>query len=299
MKKLKLGTSTLELSRIGLGTWAIGGGGWKFGWGSQDDKQSIAAINRAIELGVNWIDTAPLYGLGHAEEVIGRAIKPMKDKPLIATKFGIVWNDKRSMKHCLDKASIKTELEQSLKRLKIEAVGLYQMHWPMPVECLEEAWLCAVELVKEGKVRSLGVCNFGTSQLERIKNIYKPVSNQLPYSIMNRPIDKEIAPYCVKENIAVLAYGVLEKGLLTGEFTKERIEKLPMDDHRKRDSAFIEPKLSKNLALASELKSEALKAGVSPAKLAIEKVLKNSSVCAAIVGARSPKQIENNLGMLT
>lgn len=295
MEKSKLGTTSLELSRIGLGTWAMGGGGWKFGWGPQDDKLSQAAIARAVELGINWIDTAPLYGLGHAEEVIGRALRHLSEKPLIATKFGILWDAKRSMSHCLKKQSVKSELEASLRRLKVEAVDLYQMHWPVPEEDIEEAWAAAGDLVKEGKARFIGVSNVSVAQLEKLKNIHKPASAQLPYSLVNRGIEKEILPYCAKENIGVIVYGVLEKGLLTGEFSKERIEKLPMDDHRKRDPAFLEPELSKNLEAAGNLKAEALKTGLNPAELAITEVLKNPSVCAAIIGARSPEQVEENV----
>jgi aryl-alcohol dehydrogenase-like predicted oxidoreductase len=295
MEKRKLGETTLELSRIGLGTWAIGGGGWKFGWGPQDDRQSLATIERAMELGINWIDTAPLYGLGHAEETVGRAIRNLREKPFIATKFGILWDGKRSMNHSLKKQSVKRELEASLKRLKVEAVDLYQMHWPVPEEDIEEAWDGARELVKEGKARFIGVSNASVAQLEKLKSICKPASAQLPYSIINRGIEKEIMPYCRKENIGILVYGVLEKGLLTGEFSKEKIDKLPMDDHRKRDPAFLEPELSVNLEAAGNLKAEALKTGLNPAELAIAGVLMNESVSAAIVGARSPEQVEENV----
>jgi len=295
MEKRKLGATNLELSVIGLGTWAMGGGGWKFGWGPQDDKQSIAAIRRAVELGVNWIDTAPLYGLGHAEEIVGKALKALREKPYIATKFGITWDEKRRMSHCLKNESIRRELEGSLRRLKVAAVDLYQLHWPFPEEDLEEAWVCAAELVKEGKTRYIGVSNFGVGHIERIRNICKPVSVQSPYSAVNRGIEKEIIPYCEKEGIAVLVYGSLEKGLLSGSFSRQRIQALPMDDHRKRDPAFNEPELSKNLEAVAELEKEAKKYGKTPAQAAISKVLENRSVCSVIVGARTAGQVEENI----
>jgi len=294
VKKRKLGTTELELSLIGLGTWALGGGGWKFGWGPQDDNASIAAIRRALELGINWIDTAPLYGLGHAEEVIGRAVRGLREKPLLATKFGITWDAKRRMSHCLKKESVKREIEASLRRLKTGTIDLYQLHWPSPEEDIEEAWSCAAELVREGKARYVGVSNCGVCQVEKLKCIHPPASSQLPYSVINRGIEKELLPYCGKEGIGVIVYGVLEKGLLSGAFSKERIEALPMDDHRKRDPAFREPELSRNLKAAHELRQEAALAGKTPAQLAIMRVLENSAVCSAIVGARTIEQITEN-----
>jgi len=298
MEKRKLGSTGIELSVIGLGTWAIGGGGWKFGWGPQDDKESVATIRRAVELGVNWIDTAPLYGLGHAEEVIGKALPGLKEKPLVATKFGIMWDKKRKMSHCLKKEGIRQELEASLKRLKTEAIGLYQLHWPVPEEDIEEAWQCACGFVKEGKVRFIGVSNCTVPQIEKIKGIHKPASVQMPFSISNRSIEKELIPYCEKEKIGVLVYGVLEKGLLTGSFSKERVSSLPMDDHRKRAAEFCGKEFSKNMAAACELQAEADKSGKTPAQLAILKVLENKSICSAIVGARTPAQVEENIKAL-
>ena len=294
MEKRKLGATGIELSVIGLGTWAIGGGGWKFGWGPQDDKASFAAIRRAVELGINWIDTAPLYGLGHAEEVVGKAIKGLREKPLIATKFGIIWDAKRRMAHCLKKESVRREIEGSLKRLRVEAVDLYQIHWPLPEEDVEEAWECASELVKEGKARYIGVSNFNICQIEKLKRTCRPVSLQAPYSVVNRSIEKELIPYCEKENIGVLAYGVLGKGILCGKLSAERIRSFPMDDHRKRDPAFNGPELSRNLMAARELEIEAQKAGLTPGQLAILKILKNKSVCSAIIGARTAAQVEEN-----
>ena len=298
MEKRKLGQTGLELSVMGLGTWAMGGGGWKFGWGPQEDKQSAAVVLRAVELGINWIDTAPLYGLGHAEEIIGKTLKGLREKPLVATKFGITWDEKRRMSHCLKKDSVRRELEGSLRRLKVEAVDLYQLHWPSPEEDIEEAWDCASELVKEGKARYIGVSNFGVTQMERIKGIQKPASVQSPYSIVRRGIEKEIIPYCQNEGIGIVVYGILEKGLLTGAFSKERINNLPMDDHRKRDSAFNGPELTNNLKTASELELEAITASRTPAQLAISKVIANSSICSVIVGARTKEQVEENIKYL-
>ena len=294
MEKRKLGSTEVELSSIGLGTWALGGGGWKFGWGPQDDKESVAVIGRAVELGVNWIDTSPLYGLGHAEKIIGRALREMNEKPFVATKFGIVWDEKRRMAHRLQKQSVRTELEASLRRLRLETVDLYQMHWPIPDEGIEEAWESAAELLREGKARYIGVCNFSVDQLARIQAIHKPASVQLPYSVINRMIENETLPFCTKEGIGALAYAVLEKGLLAGKFTKETIDSLPIDDHRRRDPAFKEPKLSMILKMASELKSDSSQQGRTAAQIAIAKVLDNRAVCSAIIGARTLSQIDEN-----
>ena len=295
MEKRTLGSTGVELSVIGLGTWALGGGGWKFGWGPQDDKGSIAVIRRALELGVNWIDTAPLYGLGHAEKIVGRALEGVKDKPFIATKFGITWDAKRKMSHCLKRESIGREIEASLKRLKLDVIDLYQLHWPFPEEDVEEAWACAAGLVKEGKARFVGVCNCGAAQMEKLKGVCRPASSQSPYSALTRAVEREILPYCEKEGIGALAYGVLEKGLLCGGFSRQRIEALPMDDHRKRDPAFCGLELEKNLQAVRELATQALGAGMTPAQLAISRVLANRAVCSAIIGARSVKQLEENV----
>lgn len=295
MIKKMLGNTGLMLSQIGLGTWAIGGGGWRYAWGPQDDKDSIATIRRALELGINWIDTAPIYGFGHSEEIVGKAIKEVSAKPFIATKCGLLWDDKRRIIHCLKKDSIKKEVEASIRRLKVEVIDLYQIHWPIPDEEIEEAWAVMQDLIKEGKIRYAGVSNFGVGHIKKIKSLGLPISIQVPYSLIKNDIEKEIISFCKESNISILVYGTLAKGLLTGKFTKQNIQNLPMDDHRKRDTEFIEPQLSKNLELVEDVKEKARRENKTPPQYAISWVLNNQDIYSAIVGARTPKQIEENL----
>ncbi|MDH5174250.1 MAG: aldo/keto reductase [Elusimicrobiota bacterium] len=292
MKTRKLGWTDLNLSTIGLGTWAIGGGNWKFSWGPQDDRESISAIRRALELGINWIDTAAVYGLGHSEEIVGKAIKGLREKPVIATKCERVWNKNGNIFGRLKKKSIRLEIEASLKRLKIEIIDLYQIHWPEPDEDIEEAWTTLGDLIKEGKIRYGGVSNFNLQQLKRVQPIHPVASFQPPYSMLERGVEKKILPYCSANNIGVVAYSPMQKGLLTGKFTRERVENLPEDDHRRRDPRFQGRELSANLKLAKELSSIAEKSGRTVAQLAIAWVLRRREVTAAIVGARRPSQIE-------
>jgi len=265
MNTRKLGWTDLNLSTVGLGTWAIGGGGWKFSWGPQDDRESISAIQRALELGINWIDTAAVYGLGHSEEVVGKAIRGLRDKPIIATKCERVWDKDGNIFGRLKKESIRSEVEASLKRLKIEIIDLYQIHWPEPDGDIEEAWTTLGDLIKEGKIRYAGVSNFN------------------------------IEEYCSENNIGVIVYSPMQKGLLTGKFTRERVQNLPEDDHRRRDPRFQEPELSANLKLVEDLRSIAEKSGRTVAQLAIAWVLRRPGVTAAIVGARRPSQIEETV----
>ena len=295
MQTRKLGWTDLNLSTIGLGTWAIGGGGWKFSWGPQDDKESISAIRRALELGINWIDTAAVYGLGHSEEIVGKAIKGLRDKPIIATKCERVWDRDGNIFGRLKKESIRSEVEASLKRLKIEIIDLYQIHWPEPDEDIEEAWTTLGDLIKEGKIRYAGVSNFNLEQLKRVQPIHPLASLQPPYSMLERGIEKKILEYCSANNIGVIAYSPMQKGLLTGKFTRERAHKLPEDDHRRRDPRFHEPELSANLRLVEDLRSIAEKSGRTVAQLAIAWVLRRPEVTAAIVGARRPSQIEETV----
>jgi len=295
MKIRKLGWTDLNLSTIGLGTWAIGGGKWKFSWGPQDDRESISAIQRALELGINWIDTAAVYGLGHSEEIVARAIRGLKAKPVIATKCERVWDKNGNIFGRLKKESIRAEVEASLKRLKIEVIDLYQIHWPEPDEDIEEAWDTMAGLIKEGKIRYAGVSNFNLRQLKRAQAIHPVASFQPPYSMLERNIEKELLKYCSVNNIGVITYSPMQKGLLTGKFTRERVQNLPEDDHRRRDPRFQEPELSANLKLVKELRPIAEKNGRTVAQLAIAWVLRRPEVTAAIVGARRPAQIEETV----
>ncbi|MDI3530611.1 MAG: hypothetical protein PWP60_460 [Candidatus Atribacteria bacterium] len=293
MLRRKLGCSDLEFSVIGLGSFAIGGSGWKFSWGPQDDRDSIDAIRRAVDLGINWIDTAPVYGLGHAEEVVGQAIKGLSQKPYIATKCGRVWDEKGEISYRLKRESIRKEAEDSLKRLQVDVIDLYQIHWPNPEEDIEEAWEEIAKLVKEGKVRYAGVCNFNVAQMERIRKIHPITSLQPPYSMLRREIEGEILPYCARNNIGVIVYSPLQKGLLTGAISRERIAALPPDDHRHRDPEFQEPRLSINLAVTEKLKEIGEKYDATPAQVAIAWILRRPEITAAIVGLRRPSQVED------
>ncbi|MFQ5814623.1 MAG: aldo/keto reductase, partial [Anaerolineae bacterium] len=286
MQTRKLGWTSLNLSTIGLGTWAIGGGGWKYSWGPQDDRESISTIWRALEKGINWVDTAPVYGLGHSEEVVGKAIKELRDKPIVATKCSRVWDKDGSISGCLKKESIRSEVEASLRRLKIDVIDLYQIHWPDPDEDIEEAWGTMADLIKEGKVHYAGVSNFSVEQLKRIQPIRPVASLQPPYSMLERGIEEELLHYCSANNIGVIVYSPMQKGLLTGTFTGERMQNLPKDDHRREDPHFQEPELTANLKLVEGLRSIAKKSGRTLAQLAIAWVLRRSEVTAAIVGAR-------------
>jgi aryl-alcohol dehydrogenase-like predicted oxidoreductase len=291
----KLGWTDLNLSTIGLGTWAIGGGKWKFSWGPQDDRESISTIRRALELGINWIDTAAVYGLGHSEEIVGKAIRGLRDRPIIATKCERVWDKDGNIFGRLKKESIRSEVEASLKRLKIEVIDLYQIHWPEPDKDIEEAWTTLGNLIKEGKIRYAGVSNFNIEQLKRVQPIHPVASLQPPYSMLERGIEDKILQYCSENNIGVIVYSPMQKGLLTGKFTRERVRNLPEDDHRRRDPRFQEPELSANLRLVEDLRSIAGKRGITLAQLAIAWVLRRPEVTAAIVGARRTSQIEETV----
>lgn len=296
MKTRRLGWTGVELTTIGLGTWAMGGGGWAFAWGPQDDRESIKAIHRSLDLGVNWIDTAPAYGLGHAEEVLGRVLKHIGEKPFVATKCGRSWDQNRQLFGSLKKEVIRREIEASLRRLHIEAIDLCQVHWPQPEADLEEAWSAIADAVQEGKVRYAGVSNYSVPQLKRIQPIHPVASVQPPYSMLARAAEEELLAYCAAQNIGVVAYSPMQKGLLTGKFSRERVQQLAEDDHRRRDPQFQEPQLSANLELVEGLQRLAERHGKSAAELAIAWVLRRPEVTAAIVGARKPSQIEETAG---
>jgi len=292
MQKRRLGWTDLEFTVIGFGSWAMGGGGWKFSWGPQDDQESIEAIKRAVDLGVNWIDTAAIYGLGHSEEVVGKALKEISPRPFIATKCGLVWDEAKNISNRLKRESVRREAEASLRRLGVDVIDLYQIHWPYPDEDIEEGWAEMSRLVEEGKVRYIGVSNFNVSQMERIKKIHPIASLQPPYSMLKRGIEAEILPYCAENNIGVIVYSPMQKGLLTGAVTRERVAQFAPDDHRRNDPQFQEPELSINLELVEKLREIAARYGKTPAQLAVAWVLRRPEVTSAIVGIRRPSQIE-------
>ncbi|GHO74197.1 aldo/keto reductase [Ktedonobacter sp. SOSP1-85] len=290
------GKTGMEITPIGLGAWAIGGGNWQFGWGSQDDNESIATIHRAIDLGVNWIDTAAVYGLGHAEEIVGKALQGRGEKPYIFTKCERTWNERREIVPSLKAASIQREVEDSLRRLDVDVIDLYQIHWPQPEEDIEEGWSTLVKLKEQGKVRAIGVSNFNVEQMERCKK-YGPVETlQPPYSLLNRDAERDLLPYCEREDIGVIAYSPMRSGLLSGRMTKERVAQMPDDDWRKNDPDFQSPRLERNLELAKMLTEDiGFPHNVGAGVVAIAWVLSNPAVTGAIVGARHPNQIEDLL----
>jgi len=286
----KLGYTDLELTTVGLGTWAIGGP-WQFGWGPQDDGEAIGAILTALEKEINWIDTAPIYGCGHSEELIGKALRQVKRKPYIATKCGLLWNEKREKISCLKPKSIRDECHASLKRLGVEVIDLYQMHWPEPEEEIERAWEEMAKLVDKEKVRYIGVSNFNIEQIECIRKIAPVASVQPAYNMLHREVEDGLLSYCAENNIGVVAYSPMCRGLLTGKFSSERLAALPLDDHRRTKPDFQEPKVTATLQLVDRLKPIARRNGITLAQLAISWVLRRSEVTAAIVGARRPEQI--------
>jgi aryl-alcohol dehydrogenase-like predicted oxidoreductase len=278
------------LTPIGFGAWAVGGGNWAMSWGPQDDNDSIAAIHKAIDLGVNWIDTAAIYGLGHSEEVVGKAVKGSHVKPFIFTKSGMVWNEKREIKRTL--LEIRHEVEDSLRRLQVERIDLYQIHWPVEDKDIEEGWSTMAALKREGKVRHIGVSNFSVAQMERCRGIAPITSLQPPYSMVNRAAEAEILPYCLDHRIGVINYAPMHSGLLTGAMSKERFANLPPDDFRRNAKNYQEPLFSRNLAVADFLGQIGARHGVSAGVIAIAWTLANPAITAAIVGGRSPEQVE-------
>ena len=293
MQTKQLGNSDLRITPVGYGAWAIGGSGWQFAWGSQDDDDSISAIHRALELGVNWIDTAAVYGLGHSEEVVARAVKGWSGrKPYVFTKCGLRWDAKGNIQNVLTRDSIRHEVEDSLRRLQLDVIDLYQIHWPPAPDSpqLEEGWSTLADLKSEGKVRWIGVSNFDVQQLRRAKTIAPITALQPPYSLVNRAVGEDILPYCLREGIGVIVYSPMASGLLTGAMTRERAGKLPKDDWRSTDPEFREPRLSRNLALVERLREIAQRHGRTPGEIAIAWTLRNPAVTGAIVGARNARQ---------
>jgi aryl-alcohol dehydrogenase-like predicted oxidoreductase len=296
MQTKQLGNSDLQITPIGFGAWAIGGSGWAFAWGSQADQESIAAIHRALDLGVNWIDTAAVYGLGHSEEVVAQALKGISQRPYIFTKCSLVWDDQRQIGHSLKADSIRREVEDSLRRLQVEAIDLYQIHWPNPDSEIEEGWTTLSKLKQEGKVRYIGVSNFNVIQLKRAQAIAPVTSLQPPYSLVNPAVEQEILPFCQENNIGVIVYSPMQSGLLTGAMTAERIAAMPEDDWRKRNREFQEPRLSRNLKLVELLQHIGQPQGRSPGEVAIAWTLRHPAVTAAIVGGRNSQQVEGIIG---
>lgn len=294
METRQLGNSDLQLTCLGFGSWAIGGGDWAFGWGDQDENEAIAAIVAAVDLGINWIDTAAVYGGGVSEEIVGKALKQLgpSRRPIVATKCGRVMRADKSIDKVLKRQSIIDECEGSLRRLGVDCIDLYQMHWPEPDADIEEGWTTLVELKTQGKVREIGVSNHNVSQMQRLHAIHPICSLQPPYSMLNRSVEKEILPYCGEKNIGVVCYSPMAKGLLTGSFTLERIQNLGAKDHRSRDPQFQSPNIDAHLGFVECLKSIAVNNSKSLAEVAIAWVLRRPEVTSAIVGSRRPSQIE-------
>jgi len=291
MEKHRLGSSDLLITRIGVGAWAIGGGNWEFGWGAQEDAQSVAAIEAALDAGVNWVDTAAVYGLGHSEEIVARAVAGRTAAPLVFTKCSMVWGAERRISRSLKRESLARECEASLKRLKRETIDLYQIHWPDPEPDIEEGWMELARLKEQGKVRWIGVSNFDVEQMKRAAAIAPITSLQPPYSLLRREIEESILPYAQQHGIGVIAYSPMASGLLSGAMTRERIAKLPENDWRSRHPNFREPLLSRNLRLACLLREIGARHGRTAGEVAIAWTLRHPAVTAAIVGVRSAQQV--------
>jgi aryl-alcohol dehydrogenase-like predicted oxidoreductase len=290
----QLGDTGLEITRVGFGAWAIGGGGWEFGWGRQEDDDSIAAIQRALEQGVNWIDTAAAYGFGHSEEVVGRALDGLGDdeRPYLFTKASLVEGPGRTVVNNLSRDSILREIDLSLTRLGVDAIDLYQIHWPIPDRDVEEGWATFAELKEQGLVRHIGVSNFDIEGLRRIQQIAPVETIQPPYSLVAPDVEKELLPFAERERIGVIVYSPMGSGLLSGAMTRERIERLPKDDWRGHSEQFEEPRLSKNLALVERLRTIASRIDSTPGAVAVAWALRNPAVDGAIVGFRRPDQVD-------
>jgi aryl-alcohol dehydrogenase-like predicted oxidoreductase len=296
MEKRKLGNSELEITPIGVGAWAMGGGGWQWSWGPQDDQNSIDAIHRALDAGVNWIDTAAVYGLGHSEEVVARALQNRSQKPYIFTKCERIWNDSGDISGSLKAQSIRKECENSLRRLKVDVLDLYQVHWPEPDSDIEEGWTELAKLKEEGKVRYIGVSNFSVTQMQRAQRITPITSLQPLYSILARDVEDQILPFAHKNNIGVIVYSPMHSGLLTGAMTRKRIATFAADDWRRLNPDFQEPALSRNLRLVELMREIGDRYGRNPGEVTIAWTLHNPAVTAAIVGVRSAAQVDGILG---
>jgi aryl-alcohol dehydrogenase-like predicted oxidoreductase len=292
LQKRQLGNTDMHITPVGFGAWALGGGDWLYSWGPQDDKESVAAIHHSLDLGINWIDTAAGYGLGHSEEVVGQTLAGMSERPYVFTKCSLTWNEKGEFIDSLKRDSIRGELEGSLRRLKLDCVDLYQIHWPRPDEEIEEGWATLAELQKEGKTRWIGVSNFSVSQMKRAQAIAPINSLQPPYSLIRPEVETEILPFCQQNNIGVIVYSPMYSGLLTGKMTAERIKNMPSDDWRQRDPEFQLPKLEKNLQLVAALSEIGKQHGVEPGVVAIAWTLRHPAVTGSIVGLRRPSQVD-------
>jgi aryl-alcohol dehydrogenase-like predicted oxidoreductase len=299
LETTELGSTGLEITRVGIGAWAIGGGGWEFGWGSQDDEQSIAAIHHALELGITWIDTAAAYGFGRSEEVVGRALEGLAERPYVFTKASLLEGPGRTVVHNLKRDSIRREAEASLRRLGVDAIDLYQIHWPIPEEDVEEGWTAMSELKDEGLVRHIGVSNFSVDQIRRIRSIAPVETLQPEYSLVARDVEQEILPFGEREGIGVIVYSPMGSGLLAGAMTRARIETMPVDDWRRHDARFREPQLGRHLAVAERVRAVAERLDVSPGAVAIAWTLRNPAVDGAIVGIRRPEQVDELLAAAT
>lgn len=293
MRTRRLGNTDLELTVIGFGSWAIGGGDWRFGWGDQDEREAIEAVVTAVESGINWIDTAAVYGGGRSEELVGKALRELGParRPLVATKCGRVMRDPDTIDKVLKRESVLAECEASLQRLGIDCIDLYQLHWPEPDEDIEEGWGALVELKQQGKVREIGVSNHSVAQLERLAAIHPVASLQPPYSLIVPAAERELLPYCGEHGIGVVCYSPMYKGLLTGKFSLERAQSLSSKDHRSRDVHFQSPLIEQHLQLVERLRPIAADSGHSLAELAIAWVLRRPEVTSAIVGGRRPSQV--------
>ena len=291
-----LGQTGLEITRVGFGAWAIGGGAWEFGLGPQEDQDSIDTIHRALDLGVNWIDTAASYGFGHSEEVVGRALVGLDQRPFVFTKVSVLPGPRGGVRHSLERDSILREAEASLGRLGVDAIDLYQVHWPVPEVDLEEGWAALAELKEQGMVRHIGVSNFDVAQLKRVDDVAPVETLQPPYSLIDRDVEDEVLPFAAERGLGVIVYSPMGSGLLTGAMTRERIAGLPDDDSRKRDARFMEPDLSRHLAVVDRLRTVAARHESTPGAVAAAWTLRNPAVHGAIVGFRRPDQLEPVLG---
>jgi len=296
MQTKQLGTSDLQITPLGIGAWAMGGGGWAFAWGPQDDNASVGAIHAALDRGINWIDTAPVYGLGHSEEVVGRALKGRANRPYIFTKCERQWDDKGNILRSLKRQTILRECDDSLRRLGVDAIDLYQVHWPDPDGDLEEGWAACAELQKAGKVRWIGACNFNVQQMARANDIAPMTSLQPPYNLISPEIEEEILPWCGAHDIGTIVYSPMKSGLLSGGMTRERIAAMPEDDFRRGRPPFQEPELTRNLSLVQVLRGIGARHGRTPGEVAIAWTLRRPEVTAAIVGLRSPAQVDGVIG---
>ena len=300
----ELGQSDLKITPIGIGAWAIGGGQWEFAWGPQEDSKSIAAIQTALDRGMNWIDTAAVYGLGHSETVVGRAIHALRPRPYVFTKCSLVWDNSGNISHNLQAASIRREAEASLKRLKVDTIDLYQIHWPAwkgnpesdSPGSIEEAVGAMANLQAEGKIRHIGVSNFNARQMQRALAVAPITSLQPPYSLLATEVESSTLPFALKHRIGVIVYSPMASGLLSGGMTRERIARLPEDDWRKHSANFQEPLLARNLGLVELLRAIGKRRGATPGEVAIAWTLRNPAVTGAIVGIRNQQQVSGIAG---